>query len=178
MRTAVAVAALVLVTPAAHGAQAPSYVVQADARIGHFAVKRDGTLGGAQRAFGAPSSLRRTGESCVANWRAHTLTIFFYNLGGQNPCTARHGFFSRAVMGGTRWRTAKGLRIGQPVSALRRLYPDAEFRRGLRGVWPSGWWLVTRRTPFGLGGSYPGLLATTRQGLVNSLQVRYPAGGD
>jgi hypothetical protein len=64
------------------------------------------------------------------------------------------------------------------VATLRRLYPAAQFYPGMRGARPAGWWLVTRASPFGVGGSYPGLLATTRSGVVNSFQVRYPAGGD
>jgi hypothetical protein len=179
MRTALAVAVAALVAPATAHAQAPSFVVQADVKIGRFAVKRDGTLGGAQRAFGRPTSTRRTQQvACIAAWAPYGLTINFYNLGGQNPCSPRYGFFARAFLQGSRWRTASGLRVGASVAVLRRLYPAARFYAGVRGERPAGWWLVTRTTPFGLGGSYPGLLATTRRGAVSSFQVRYPAGGD
>jgi hypothetical protein len=156
---------------------APSFVVTGDTRIGSFAVKADGSLGGAIRAFGHPR-LRRTGEACAATWRSYGLTMSFYNLGGANPCAPRFGRFSRAVMHGTRWRTDKGLRIGMSRRVIRRHYPRATFHRGLRFYWPSGWWLVTRRELFGGGGTYPGLLAETARGLVISFQVRYPAGGD
>jgi hypothetical protein len=179
MRSAVAVAVLALLTPVAADAQAPSFVVQSDVKIGRFAVKRERTLGAAQRAFGQPTSIRRGQQvTCVAAWRPYGLTIQFYNLGGQNPCTPRYGFFARAFLQGTRWRTARGVGVGASVSALRRLYPAARFHPGMRGERPAGWWLVTRTSPFGLGGTYPGLLATTRSGAVSSFQVRYPAGGD
>jgi len=87
--------------------------------------------------------------------------------------------FSRAVMHGKRWGTGTGLRIGMAASRVRQYYPRADGHRGLRGFWPTGWWLVTRGSPFGGGGArYPGLLAETRNGRVFSLQVRFPAGGD
>jgi hypothetical protein len=156
---------------------APSFVITADTKIGAFAVKADGSLAGAIRAFGQPR-LRRTGEACAATWAPHGLTMSFYNLGGANPCTPSFGRFSRAVMHGTRWRTDKGVRVGMSSQVIRRHYPRATFHRGLRFYWPSGWWLVTRRELFGGGGTYPGLLAETARGTVISFRVRYPAGGD
>jgi hypothetical protein len=158
-------------------AAAPSFVVQGDARIGTFAVKADGSLASAVRAFGTPR-LKRTGEACRAVWPAYGLTVSFYNLGGANPCAPRFGRFSRAIMYGTRWRSEKGLRIGMASSEIKRYYPQATFRRGQRYFWPSGWWVVTRRERFGGGGFYPGLLAVTANGKVISFHVRYPAGGD
>jgi hypothetical protein len=156
---------------------APLFVVVNDTRIGTFAVKADGSLAGAIRAYGRPR-LRRTGEACIATWAQYGLTMSFYNLGGANPCTPRFGRFSRALMYGTRWRTDKGLRIGMSSKTIRRYYPRATFHRGLRFYWPSGWWLVTRQELFGEGGTYPGLLAATARGSLSSFQVRYPAGGD
>jgi hypothetical protein len=156
---------------------APSFVVSGDVRIGTFAVKADGSLGGAIRAFGQPK-LRRTGEACRATWAPFGLTMSFYNLGGANPCAPRFGRFSKAIMHGTRWRTDKRLRIGMSSRLIRRYYPRATFHRGLRFYWPSGWWLVTRRELFGGSGTYPGLLAETARGTVASFQLRYPAGGD
>jgi hypothetical protein len=156
---------------------APSFVVAADTRIGAFAVKADGSLAGAIRAYGQPR-LRRTAEACTATWAPYGLTMSFYNLGGANPCTPRFGRFSRALMYGTRWRTDKGLRIGMSSKTIRKYYPRATFHRGLRFYWPSSWWLVTRPELFGGGGTYPGLLAATARGVVSSFQVRYPAGGD
>jgi hypothetical protein len=117
-------------------------------------------------------------EACAAIWQAYGLTILFYNLGGANPCTPAGGYFSRAIMRGRRWRTGKGLAVGMRATRVRRFYPRAAWHRGLRGYWPTGWWLITRRSPFGGGEGYPGLLAETRNGRVFSLQVRYPAGGD
>jgi hypothetical protein len=156
---------------------APSFVIQDDTEIGTFAVKADGSLGGAIRAFGTPR-LKRTGEACFATWSQYGLFMSFYNLGGQDPCKPKYGRFSKAIVHGTRWRTNKGLQIGMPSSAIRRYYPRATFHKGLRLYWPAGWWLVTRRQIAGGPGFYPGLLAETARGKVISFQVRFPAGGD
>jgi hypothetical protein len=177
-RIALAVVLLACAAAVAHAA-APTYVVVADERIGSFRVKSDGTLGGAIGAFGKPTSVRGSGgESCLAVWRPINLTMNVYNLGGQDPCTARYGMFARAIMRGPSWRTSKGLRVGDPVARLRRLYPAAKLHRGLRHFWPAGYWLVPRGNRFGYAGTYPGLLAETRGGRIASFVVRYQAGGD
>jgi hypothetical protein len=182
-RYALLVALALLPTAAAAtatAASAASFVVRGDTRIGTFAVKTDGKLGGAIKAFGSPSRKTHPFPSgCTVNWSAYGLTIEFYNLGGADPCTPSGGFFSRAVMHGKHWGKSKGLRIGMAASRVRQYYPRATWHRGLRGFWPTGWWLVARVSRVGLGDSrYPGLLAETRNGRVFSLQVRYPAGGD
>jgi hypothetical protein len=161
-------------------ASTPLFVVRSDARIGSFAVRANGTLAGAINAFGEPASRRPVlAEACTVTWSSYGLTILFNNFGGQDPCSPQGGYFSRAVMHGQRWRTARGLRVGMSSSRVRRYYPHAVWRHGSRGFWPSGWWLVTRASRFGSGDtSYPGLLAEARKGRIVSLQVRYPAGGD
>ena len=179
MKAAFLVGTLLLVLAEPAGASAASFVVRGDTRIGTFAVKADGTLGGAIKAFGKPGSIRRQGLSCTAGWRNYGLTIYFYNLGGQNPCALRSGHFGRAVMRGSRWRTASGLRVGMPVSAILRYHPRAPWYAGIRGYWPSGWWLVTSTSPYGPGDAlYPGLLAEARNARVYAFHVRYQAGGE
>lgn len=160
---------LLAVTPGA--AATASFVVRGDTQIGRYLVQRDGTLGGAVRAFGRPSSLQRSRESCAARWRAIGLQIAFYNLGGFNPCSRRYGRFSTATMVGRRWATAKGLRIGDPSRRLRALYGPRRFT----GPWA---WLVTRTSPFGDRLRYAGLAAKIHRGEVTAFRVRYPAGGD
>jgi hypothetical protein len=175
------VLALVLAACVASLARAatPTYPVAGDERIGSFRVKSDGTLGGAIRAFGRPTTLKRTSDSsCTAVWRPISLALHVYNLGGQDACAPRFGFFNRAIMRGPAWRTTKGLRAGDPVAKLRRLYPRARFHRGLRFFYPAGYWLVERVDRFGAGGTYPALLAETRGGRVSGFHVRYQAGGD
>ena len=153
--------------PSAHAA----IVIQGDTKLGRFEVKRDGTLRGAIAAFGRPASLRRSGVTCYARWPSIRLRITFYNLGGRNPCQPKSGYFSRAEIVGRDWHTRSGLKIGDPLRALTVLYPRARPH-------PPYWWLVVRRSPFGLGGSYPGLSAKIQNGRVVAFVVRYPAGGD
>jgi hypothetical protein len=177
LSAAILAAAMMQAAPSVAAPSDPSYVIRGDTRIGSFRVKADGSLRGAMRAYGRPA-LRGGGVTCKAVWRSHGLTIHFYNLGGQNACTPRGGRFSQAIMRGDHWRTAAGLRVGMPARTIRRLHPRARRQPGLRNYWPSGWWLVTRVSPFGNGGEYPGLLAETRRGRVSGFRVRYAAGGD
>jgi hypothetical protein len=174
----VAVAAIAVTLGGATSAGAHSLTIRGDSKIESFLVKRDGTLGGAIDAFGRPGSRHRHGESCTVRWPRHGLRIVFYNLGGQPPCRPATGYFSNARARGPHWRTGRGLEVGDRVRRLRRLYPNADFHSAASGSWPAGWWLVRRSSPFGSGGSYPGLLATVRAGHVAAFHVRYPAGGD
>ncbi|HEX5467460.1 MAG TPA: hypothetical protein VFW80_00275 [Gaiellaceae bacterium] len=111
-------------------------------------------------------------------WRRHGLKMDFYNLGGHNPCKPAYGFFSNARAEGPHWRTNRGLATGDRKRRVRKLYPKAAFPPREPGFWPAGWWLVKRRSLFGSGGTYPGLLAQMRDGRVAVFRVRFPAGGD
>ena len=175
----IALAACVLACAASNAlAAAPSLTIVADERIGSFRVKTDGTLGGAIRAFGAPTAVRATSDSsCTATWRRLGLTLFLYNLGGDDPCSRQGGKFGRAVARGPVWRTSRGLRVGDPVARVRQRHPAARLHPGQRFFWPAGWWLVPRADRFGTGGTYPGLLAETSRGRVSGFHVRYQAGG-
>jgi len=168
---AVALAGLLLAPRVA--AQPETYVVRGDTNIGSYAVKVDGTLLGAQRAFGRATLLKGR-YGCTGRWPALGLRIDFYNLGGHDPCTPQYGYFSSAVMTGERWRTARGLAIGDASRKLFSLYSNApNFRQ--RGQW---FWLLTRYTRIGDGGYYPGLEAKVVNGIVVAFRVSYAAGGD
>ena len=172
--TVALVAALLLTSSAA----AAVFTIRGDWRMGSFAVKKDGTLGGAVDAFGQPTTKIRNGESCAVRWTQHGLRIFFYNLGGNNPCRGKFGFFSNARAKGPQWKTNRDLAIGDGEGRLQNLYPNASFHAAKRGFWPAGWWLVKRPNQFGTSGSYPGLLAHMHDGRVQAFHVRYAAGGD
>lgn len=151
-------------------------MLQGDHKIGGYAVKADGSLGGAVDEFGRPSSTRRTGGACDLTWSGLGLRIHFYNLGARDPCSREGGRFGTAVITGRRWRTSLGLRIGDSVTRLRRLYPRARFHR--RPLYWAGWWLVVRTSPYGVTHEHPGLRARVRNGRVVALVVEYAAGGD
>lgn len=171
-----AVVTLSLVLVASAGAAV--FTIHGDWRMGSFKVKRDGTLRGAIDAFGPTGSRDRNGEVCTVRWPRHGLKIVFYNLGGLNPCKPANGFFSNARARGPHWKTDRDLAIGDRRHRLKDLYPGAKFHGGMHNFWPSGWWLVRRTSPFGSGGSYPGLLAHMHDHRVAAFHVRYPAGGD
>ena len=154
-----------------------SFVIQGDYKIGGYAVKADGTLGGAVDEFGDPTTRRRArGIGCDLAWRSLGLRIEFYNLGGQDACSREGGRFGGATITSRRWRTSKGLRVGDSVARIRRLYPRATYHAG--GFYSRSWWLVTRYTRIGTNGYYPGLRARVRNGRVASLVIEYAAGGD
>jgi hypothetical protein len=158
-------------------ADARSFVIQGDTKIGGYAVKANGTLDGAVEEFGEPTSLRRgfyqgqpTG-TCVARWRPLGLRITFYNLGGHDACEPQYGYFSEALLTGNQWRTAKGLRIADPARRLWVLYNPRRFT----GPWAS---LLTRYTRIGTNGYYAALEAKILRGRVTAFRVNYAAGGD
>jgi hypothetical protein len=175
-----AVLAALAASTHALASSARTFAIRGDVKIGAYAVRADGSFSGAIDVFGEPTSARHTygRESCRASWPNHGLTIDFYNLGGADACDPDAGRFSRAYMRGNHWLTTKHLKIGDPVTKLRALYPTARFHPGEPRFWPPGYWLVTRTSAFGTGGSYPGLLAESRSGRVSGFQVRFPAGGD
>lgn len=170
MRALAILIAVLAISVEAAAAPAGS-VVRGDVQIGRYQVKRDGTLGGAIRAFGRPSSLRRRDVTCLARWSELGVRISFYNLGGQNPCQDRYGYFGEGIITGRGWATGKGLRIGDPASRVSALYGQ----RRVSGAWA---WLLTRRSPFGDGGVYAALLARIHHGRVTAFRVKYQAGGD
>ena len=154
---------------AATAAASPSFVIKGDEWIGTFAVKKNGTLGGLEAAFGKPGRLTPTQDGCTALWGSIGLRVSLYNLAGGNPCKPKTGFHSTSVMTGKRWSTNKGLRIGDAVARLKALYPKAK----LHG---SQYWLVPRFTQ--ATGSYPGLAANVVAGKVSAFQVIWGAGGE
>ncbi len=146
----------------------PALVIQADWKLGAYAVKRDGSLAGAIAAFGKPTGRWRTGYGCTVRWRPLGLQIFFYNLGGQDPCSPEGGRFGTALVTSRAWRTAKGLRVGDSLARLRHFFPKATRH----GSW---YWLVVR---FGTAGFYPGLQAQIVRGRLAALALNFQAGGD
>jgi hypothetical protein len=126
-------------------------------------------------AFGTPSS-RGTDDPvesnlCTVRWRGLGLDMGFATS-APKPCLAgklgRSGWFGASVYT-RRWRTERGLRVGDSVAKLRRLYPRATFK----DVPPQApYWVLESRTQAGRG-PVPYLVAETWGGTV--LAIRIPA---
>jgi molybdopterin converting factor small subunit len=63
---------------------------------------------------------------------------------GKNGCNApRLIHIDYAYITGTRWRTTRGLRVGDTVEDLHALYPNAIFQRRRIGNWPApAYWIL------------------------------------
>ena len=174
------VACVVLLVAAGPAAAAPFTInVRGSAQsfgtvlaIGDFKPNRDPRLGAAIDAYGDPSFRRRISTfGCRVGWNALGIKILFANLGGGGACDEDLGRSQTARAFGDRWRTAKGLEVGQRLARLRRLYPSAS-QHG------RAWWLVTAVTRIGETRRYPVLAATVRDGRVRSFVVEVGAAGD
>jgi len=102
-------------------------------RIGAYFVAREPGLSypAAVRTFGPPSARVAGGSgSCVARWPRLGLEMTFSST-TPAPCSpsglSRSVWFG-AIASGDRWRTDRGLAIGDSLATLRRLYPQAYLR--------------------------------------------------
>jgi hypothetical protein len=140
--------------------------------IGDFRPARNPKLGAAIQAYGDPSSTSGGGEICRVRWADLGLRITFQNFGGVDSCEPSGGRAQKAVVAGdSRWRTAKGLRIGNGVGRLRRLYPRAERT-------PRGFRLAEGILPFGSPQPYAVLGARVADGRVRGFTLFIGAAGD
>jgi hypothetical protein len=90
---------------------------------------RDPSIAAATAAFGRPSS-ERGGRGCTASWAHAALTV----TSASRACEAAATVSTITVHG--RWRTWAGLRVGDPVSAIRARHPHAIAHGTV-------WWLPT-----------------------------------
>jgi hypothetical protein len=142
------------------------------------------TYAAAIRAFGPPDlpcKLRKaTNGANLPNasrvvWRRLGLTIDFVTYGGfrgGHACSEPGSVYvDGVVITSPRWRTVRGLRVGDPLSKLRRLYPTALPRRG-------SWQIVVDHSPIGTGGLHPVFAAKTQGGRVSSFLFSIGAARD
>jgi hypothetical protein len=153
----------------ARGSEKGPGVVRA---IGDFRPARNPRLGAAIRAYGDPTATNGGGEICRVRWADIGVRITFQNFGGVDSCEPSGGRAQKAVVSGDRrWRTAKGLRIGNGVAKLQRLYPRARrTRRGFR--------LAQGILPFGRPVPYAVLGARVAEGRVRAFTLFVGAAGD
>jgi hypothetical protein len=141
--------------------------------MGAFHPQRDPSLHRAAEVFGRPLRLRPLGSTaCRAYWPKLKLVILFANFGGGSACSGALGKAQSVTIGASpRWRTARGLKVGQTVAHLRRLHPRAR-RHGSR------WWLAAATSQFGEGGRYAVLAARTSGGRVSGFAGWVGAAGE
>jgi hypothetical protein len=127
----------------------PSHTINRDRAVGPVRVG-SGTLAQAQAAYGAPTTIGRRPNVCIARWRRLRLSMQFLSFTG-NACGV--GVLVSATAASRGWRTDRGLRVGATRSRLLALYPRAK-------AMPDGRWLITRRACREVGGQpFPGLKA-------------------
>jgi len=119
-------------------------------RIGSYHYKRAHALPGgdyasAVKSFGESNSSRRDGILCHTRWSKLGLEIDFANVPG--PCTVKalekRGLWYGAGITSRRWRTDRGLRVGDSKARLRALYPKA--RLSGQGSGSTSWTLAHKR---------------------------------
>jgi len=156
--------ALLLLAPAA--AAAPTFVITRDVNIGGF--DRGARVDRAVAVFGQPTSrlVPRGGwDKCEIKWTALGVSMVTHHVAAvKDPCGPEGRHVSTTVTD-RRWRTSVGLKIGDPLAKLRKLYP-----RGYRDQ-PGVWWLTIRQWA---GLPFPGLEAKVRNGKVVALTVYGP----
>lgn len=131
-----------LVTPAAAPTTTsvravPTFVIVGNTSIGGFRpYKMNGRLSQAIAVFGEPTTIRRraidTISACVLGWPGLGLSMSFFPYA--RTCVPERSCFYEAIATGRRWRTAKGLRIGDTRRRLDQLYPRAQAREQWRAL--------------------------------------------
>src|SRR5215211_2406434 len=139
----------------------PSHVIHGDRSVGPVRVG-SGTFSQARAAYGAPTLIRHRPNACIARWRPLRLSMQFLAFEG-DPCVS--GVLVFSIAASKKWRTDRGLRVGDTRQRLLTLYPKAKAK-------PDGRWLITRRACAEVGGNqFPGLKARMRNARVTSFVV-------
>jgi hypothetical protein len=161
-------------------------------RLGPFWISDEPSYQGAVDALGPSSSCHLVNGApnhVTAAWRPLGVRMALVTFGGlpagKTGCSAPAAIHVSTVrVTGKRWYTSLGLRVGDSVTKLRRLYPRAKATAGVRGWYKRGYWLVTRRS-ICLGDcgntryeTAPVLVAETAAGRVSSIVFVVGAQGD
>lgn len=143
--------------------------------LGGFQPGRDPSLAAAVRYFGRPSRLTGNRTLCTGRWGRIALTIYFANYGaGAGACNpVRLVTQSVRIQGryAKRWRTTRGLRVGDSTRRVRRLYRTAQHHGG-------SYWLVWFYGVFGEGAYVPRLEALTSHGRIYAFRLWEGAAGE
>jgi hypothetical protein len=133
------------------------------------------TLEKATAEFGRPTSVAPIGQgiqSCSVRWRPLRVRAIFVNLGGGRSCAPTEGNLQTLTIRSRKFRTARGLRVGDASSTIRDKHPDAEFKKNV-------WWIADAVSPYGEEATrIPTVEAIVSGGKVTVLRVWIGAGGD
>jgi hypothetical protein len=104
--------------------------------LGSWHVATHGTYREALNALGTPDLVANRPGICTRGWGILGLRILFTTFGGGSACADT---FAQAgsIQGKDarhRWRTTRGLRIGDPLATVDRLYPGAIKHRNARVI--------------------------------------------
>lgn len=126
-------------------------------------VANGGTLQSAVRQLGPTTRLYSPDSGgqvdCVAEWTrydVHAIYQDFADPGDGEPCEPASEFRLSSVTLRGRWSTNRGLRVGDPVSRISVLYPDARQQGCVTDQPPGGvtWSLARIADPLGGPGAY------------------------
>lgn len=165
MRLRLVLVAGLAATLAASASASPNFVVRRDTDIGGFNLSRDATLKGAIDAYGTPTSREPfEGQACIVVWSDFGIWTNFSHVVSTTPCDGR-GCHSETRLTNKKWKTDKGLHVGDPLRRLRQLYPRA--KPYILGRWT----LISR--PFA-GARLPTLLAAVKKGRIAAFVIESP----
>jgi hypothetical protein len=146
--------------------------------LGSWHVSTHPTFPAAVRALGAANAVHAHshGSSCTGSgtWSGLGLRILFTSFGGDPYCAgarAQTGTISGAA-GRQHWQTTRGLRVGDSLGTLKRLYPRAIKGRG-------GWAIVySLHSVIAEGSRLDIVTAQVKGNRVSSLRLWIGGAGD
>jgi hypothetical protein len=144
----VALAAPAVVATGAGAQERDDYLLVMDARAGPYryleSVTRDccTAYADALEAFGTPTHFRREANLCLVTWRHRGLKVAFAGRGCSAGALRSSAWYGLRLFG-RRWHNVKGVRIGQQLAGVRRIYPHAAWEP--KGGPQKQPWLVLQR---------------------------------
>lgn len=156
----------------------PTLVFVLRERAGPYYYWRDRKVGRAYgqtvAAFDVPSARGKdapTSNLCTVRWESIGLDVGFAGpVGNCADRDLRRGGWYGMRLWGRRWKTARGLRVGDPAWKIRQLYPQARY---VSEPPKPGEWVLITESQQDLG-RVPLLIAQVGAGRVTAIDV--PAG--